>query len=389
MLRRPIKEMLPAFYQTCFQNLLTPRQYTMLKILVLLLQFHQTVTIEKLAALFPQPILFESRRRSIQRFLLLPQLSIRYLWFPILKRLVKISKLKKGKRLTFAIDRTQWREENIFFISLIEDRRAIPVYWCSLPKRGCSNLREQKVLIRPVLQLFKGYQILVLGDREFPSVRLANWLDSKGIYFVLRQKQGTYIQQENENYQRLQSLGLVPGISFFLENIQATKQQGFGKFNLAGYYPRKYRGRVEPSGWYLLTNLSGLQAAIQAFKQRSGIEAMFKDCKTGGYKLESTYTKKERLIAVILLIAIAYTCAVLVGRQYRNMGLQKYVGRLKELQRLPRRHSAFWVGLYGCLWVGAMEFWADLAELLMGLKPGKRLYFHKGLRAMTLIQSAL
>ncbi|WP_334708687.1 hypothetical protein [Nostoc sp.] len=25
---------------------------------------------------------------------------------------------------------------------------------------------------------------------------------------------------------------------------------------------------------------------------------------------------------------------------------QKYVGRLKELRRLHRRHSAFWVGLY-------------------------------------------
>lgn len=59
------------------------------------------------------------------------------------------------------------------------------------------NLREQKELIRPVIQVFKGYGILVLGDREFHSVKLANWLDSKGIDFVLRQKQGTYIQREN------------------------------------------------------------------------------------------------------------------------------------------------------------------------------------------------
>ncbi|WP_257236413.1 hypothetical protein [Nostoc sp. 'Peltigera malacea cyanobiont' DB3992] len=45
---------------------------------------------------------------------------------------------------------------------------------------------EQKRLIRPLLQLFKGYQILVLGDREFHSIKLAHWLDSKGISFVLR-----------------------------------------------------------------------------------------------------------------------------------------------------------------------------------------------------------
>lgn len=41
----------------------------------------------------------------------------------------------------------------------------------------------------------------------------------------------------------------------------------------------------------------------------------------------------QRLISLILLIAIAYTSAVLAGRNSANMGRQKYVGRLKELQR--------------------------------------------------------
>lgn len=361
----------------------------MLEILVMLLQFHKTVTIEKLSSVFPQPILFESRRRSIQRFLLLPQLSIQYLWFPLIKRWVKNSDIRATKRLIFAIDRTQWRAENIFVISLIEQNRAIPVYWLLLPKRGCSNLEEQKKLIRPLLRLFKGYHLLILGDREFHSIKLANWLHSKGISFGLRQKQSTYIRQENQSYQRLQSLALKPGTSLFLSSIQVTKQKGFAKFNLAGYYKRKYRGKLKPTGWFLLTNLDSLPDAIKAFKLRSGIEAMFRDCKTGGYNLESTSTDGQRLISLILLIAIAYTCAVLTGRQSRQMGLQKYVGRLKELQRLHRRHSAFWIGLYGQLWVGAMEFWANLAHDLMRLKPSKLSYFHKGLRAMHLIQSPL
>lgn len=361
----------------------------MLQILVMLLQFHKTVTIERLATVWPQPIKFASRRRSIQRFLLLPQLSIQLLWFPLLKQWVKISKPRPGKRLTFAIDRTQWREQNVFVISLIADKRAIPVFWQILPKRGSSNLQEQKALIRPVLRVFKGYRLLVLGDREFHSVKLANWLHSKGLDFVLRQKQGTYIRHANQSYQRLQSLGLSPGISFFLPDIQVTKQTGFGQFNLAAYYPRKYRGKVEPSGWYLLTNLSSLAAAVNAFKCRSGIEAMFKDCKTGGYNLETTYATGQRLMALLLLIAIAYTCSILAGRNWRQMGLQKYIGRLQELQRYQRRHSTFWLGLYGHLWVGAMEFWADLASELMQLKPQKLPNFQKGLRAMSLIQSTL
>lgn len=78
----------------------------MLQILVMLLQFHKTVTVERLVTVFPQPIKYESRRRSLQRFLSLPQLSIQLLWLPLLKQWVKMGKLKQGKRLTFAIDRT-------------------------------------------------------------------------------------------------------------------------------------------------------------------------------------------------------------------------------------------------------------------------------------------
>ncbi len=62
-------------------------------------------------------------RRSIQRFLVLSKLSIKLLWFTILKKLVKTYKLKKGKQFTFAID-TQWRDQNIFMISLITDNHS-------------------------------------------------------------------------------------------------------------------------------------------------------------------------------------------------------------------------------------------------------------------------
>lgn len=68
---------------------------------------------------------------------------------------------------------------------------------------------------------------------------------------------------------------------------------------------------------------------------------------------------KNAVIALILLIAIAYSCVILTGRNCRGRGLQKYVGRLQELKRIYRRHSAFWIGLYGCLWIGAMELWED------------------------------
>ena len=86
----------------------------------------------------PYPVLFESRRRGIQKFLLLPELSIQALWFPLIKYIVR-TYFKATKLLILTIDRTQWRDQNVFVISLIWNKRAIPVFWQILSKRGSSN----------------------------------------------------------------------------------------------------------------------------------------------------------------------------------------------------------------------------------------------------------
>ena len=114
------------------------------------------------------------------------------------------------------------------------------------------------------------------------------------------------------------------------------KQKGFGLFDIAGYWQRRYRGHGEDEGWYLLTNLGTLKEAVATFKCRSGREAMFKDCKTGGYNLEKSHASTERLKTLILLIALAYSCANLQGKKFQKLGIQKYVGRFKEAKRTIR-----------------------------------------------------
>jgi hypothetical protein len=49
-------------------------------------------------------------------------------------------------------------------VSLIWDKRAIPVYWELLPKLGSSNWSEQKAAIEQVLPLFKNYKVVILGS---------------------------------------------------------------------------------------------------------------------------------------------------------------------------------------------------------------------------------
>ncbi len=74
---------------------------------------------------------------------------------------------------------------------------------------------------------------------------------------------------------------------------------------------------------------------------------MFKDCKTGGYNLEGSKANTQRLTSLILLIAIAYTCTALKGKVFRQNQTAKYIARLQEKHRTDKRHSNFWLGLYG------------------------------------------
>ena len=163
--------------------------------------------------------------------------------------------------------------------------------------------------------------------------------------FVLRQKSNTTFREKKQPFQSLAPLPVKPGIRLFYPKISCTQKKGFSRFNLAAYWQKKYRGKQEDEPWYLLTNLPDLTSASEIYSQRYGIEAMFKDCKTGGYNLEGPQASPEKLIAVMILIALAMTSAWLRGKRTQVQGQEKYVCRLSEPGRTRRRHSKFWIGL--------------------------------------------
>ena len=78
---------------------------------------------------------------------------------------------------------------------------------------------------------------------------------------------------------------------------------------------------------------------------------MFRDCKSGGYNLEGCHATGARLSAIVLLIAIAYTSAIIQGIDISTSKVERYICRPKESHRIQRRHSNFWVGLYSQVWL--------------------------------------
>jgi hypothetical protein len=105
----------------------------------------------------------------------LPKLKIEKIWLPIFQAWLK-TELESQQVVHLAIDRTKWECINLLTVSLIWEKRALPIYWELLPKQGNSNFEQQITVISKIIPLFADYKIVVLGDREFCSVKLGNWL---------------------------------------------------------------------------------------------------------------------------------------------------------------------------------------------------------------------
>jgi hypothetical protein len=119
--------MLPVFYQTHLQQHLTRAQFLVLSILLALLQSERQVKLEGLAKACPYPIATESRRRKLQRFLDLPQLTIDRIWYPLVTYWLT-TYCQAGETLSIAIDRTQWGKINILTIARRCGRKELSHY---------------------------------------------------------------------------------------------------------------------------------------------------------------------------------------------------------------------------------------------------------------------
>lgn len=339
--------------------------------------------------MFPIWITCEGRRRKLQRFLNLPSLTISSLLWPIISYWLKESVPKKRKqKLYLAIDRSQWKNINLLMVSVIWSRRAIPLAWRLLPHIGNSNQEEQESVLSSVLAIFNDYQIVVLGDREFCSLDLATWLQERNVGFCLRLKKATCLEVENQIWQRLDELPIKPGVALYYQRKRIRKTAPISGFFLAAKWKRNYRNQTTKKPWYILRNLGSLTGAIQAYKRRMGIEEMFRDCKSGGYNLEGTGLRGNRLNSMILVMSLAYLKSTLQGDEINRHQGQKYVCRPKEAGRIYRRRSTFGVGLDGENWVKNLEQYHQWAAELTSKSPHKRRFDRRGIRAQTIIRSS-
>jgi hypothetical protein len=107
----------------------------------------------------------------------------------------------------------------------------------------------------------------------------------------------------------------IPRTSLYFQSKRVRKTHPATGFDVTYKWKRHYGAWKVDEAWFILTDLGSLPAAIDAYKQRMGIEEMFRDCKTGGYDLEGTSLKGDRLINIILLMTRSYSSGIFQGTE--------------------------------------------------------------------------
>jgi hypothetical protein len=223
-------------------------------------------------------------------------------------------------QLVLIIDRTEWKRlgvhVNLFICSVAFKGRSFPIYWIVLPKRGCSSLADQKVLLEPVFQALQAHPLLaptrkvILADREFCAPRLAQWIRRFEIHFCLRVKKSFYVSRTDIPPRRISTFlqHCQPGTCYFFEAISLTTTTRMPCHLFLSWR----KDCQEPLA--LITDLQEPESLEALYGERMFIETLNRDLKSGGYDVErGKLTEAKRLTNLLIPLALAYLCTVIQG----------------------------------------------------------------------------
>jgi transposase len=291
-----------------------------LTLLVSSLLRHRTVNLTILATQNLSGAKNESCYRRFQNFFLNGTLPLGALGRFILG---KIPKPSEGWVLS--MDRTNWkhgkRHINILTIGVVVNKVAIPIVWKTLPqktKRGNSNTAQRIAILKKLLGIIKPEEVRVLAmDREFGGKEWIEWLNDKGIGYVLRIKSNIIVGQKLARKHRV------------TRKEKATTRKDIWGMKL--FFASKViqsKGRRD-SHLYVISNRFSGKEALGLYRMRWGIEQLFSHLKKRGFDLEATHmsdgVKLEKLFA---LVTLAFLFSFAWGCQLR--GTRKVTKSLKR-----------------------------------------------------------
>jgi hypothetical protein len=221
-------------------------------------------------------------------------------------------------------------------VSLLYGHRALPIAWLVIQgAKGHFPAETHVALLREVKALVPDTAtVTFLGDGEFDSPELQAEAAGYDWAYVCRTAKNIQIQ-ENGQWSSLHDLNVVCGKRVFRKRVLFTKA-AYGPVTVIAWWATGY---AEPI--YLVSNLSSVQTACDAYRKRMHIETFFSDQKSRGFQLHRSHlSDPQRVWRLMLAACLAYLWIIVLGTVAQQDTWQP---------RIHRRHrcdlSLFQLGL--------------------------------------------
>lgn len=219
-------------------------------------------------------------------------------------------------------------------------RRALPLTWKARKGQKGNFPAEdhQEVLDSAAELLPTEASVVLVGDGEFGYPARAADARQRGWEFVLRTSEDDIIWIEGEPFP-LREFRVGPGENdLWLEGVLWTHQR-FGPVNVLVTWNKR-----EKTPMYLVSSLLLPEETSYWYKRRPWIETLFRDDKSMGFHLHLSHLRHpERMIRLLLVVALAYLWMMYLGILAVLGGLQRMV------DRSDRRDCSFFT--IGCEWL--------------------------------------
>lgn len=247
---------------------------------------------------------------KFRRFVRNKNLKVDVMFLPFVKMI--LSALSDEDEITLIIDGSKVGGNCIcLMLSLYYKGRALPLCWLAYKgKKGHSSSQLQLKLLEMVRDLLpKNQKITLLGDGEFDSSVLIEWLEDQPMWsYVCRTATNIKIFYQDK-WTALSDLPLEDGQPKFFTNVLFTESQEVGPVNIMAWWHEK-----EEKHFFLVTNMSDCDETQKWYALRFTIETLFSDIKGRGFNLNKTRLRHpERVERLILVCAISYIFSISLG----------------------------------------------------------------------------
>jgi hypothetical protein len=237
--------------------------------------------------------------------------------------------LKANEQIKYlALDGTSWefgdKKIHLLTLSVIYGGVSIPIWWEDLDKKGTSNFKERKRVIRNAGKFLNLKGLILLADREYIGRGWFKYLTNRKIGFVIRLKAKAYKEE-------IDAASEQASPKDYFQKARYIKLQRIAEF-------KRYRRcgvskgiRIDAKRYtfvifknpkvdadepllYFISSLTDKRQIIKAYPIRWKIECCFKHLKSNGFRLEEMSLKDPlKIMLMMAMVVFLYVLCICEG----------------------------------------------------------------------------